>query len=255
MKKTLLLSMIFACSTNIAIAGIPVLDEASSAFLPLTLLEELNTQLNTLQTYEQMIIDYENQVRQLENIAKNTRFDKFQISSIRDLRAKLTTLKTDYKRYVDTYNQTANRINELERQGCDFMEWQSCGSNHQEELEKYIAIAKENNEQLKNNFDISKEGSIAYNIELDRQKIENLSSNASSRSEEGSNQILADSRELTQLTNEQLVALRGQLNNIHGEQLKNNEQKAEDKAKHQRYVKQQLSDSGKWKNKVYKDSL
>lgn len=82
-----------------------------------------------------------------------------------------------------------------------------------------------------------------------------MSSNASSRSEEGSNQILADSRELTQLTNEQLVALRGQLNNIHGEQLKNNEQKAEDKAKHQRYVKQQLSDSGKWKNKVYKDSL
>lgn len=39
MKKSLLLSMIFACSTNMAIAGIPVLDEASSAFLPLSLLE------------------------------------------------------------------------------------------------------------------------------------------------------------------------------------------------------------------------
>lgn len=202
-----------------------------------------------------MIIDYENQVRQLENIARNTKFDNFQISSIRDLRSKLTILKTDYKRYVDTYNRTANRINELEREGCDFMEWESCGSNHQLEIEEALAIAKENNERLKDNFDIDKEGSIAYSIEQDRQKIEKLKNNRTGRSEEGSNQILSDTRELSQLTNEQLVALRGMLNNIHGEQLKKNEKTAEDEAKHKKYIKQQLSDSGKWKNKIYRDSL
>src|SRR5574344_369519 len=116
--KKILTVTCFTLFSSSAIAGIPVLDEASATMLPLSYVEELNTQLNTINQYEQQLIDYENQYRQLENMIMNSNFDQYKITQLSDLRNHINAMRlrtnTSVAYVVDRINKLEKAYSELE---------------------------------------------------------------------------------------------------------------------------------------------
>ena len=113
MKNKLLIVLLSSLLSSQVSAGVPVIEETSVIFQPLQYMEMLQTQLNTINQYEQMILDYENQIRQLENLVLNTNFENIRITNLQDLQNTLNRLRSTYTGAIEQYNSVANRSNKL----------------------------------------------------------------------------------------------------------------------------------------------
>ena len=238
----------------ISTAGVPVIEETSVVFTPLQYMEQLQTQLNTINQYEQMIIDYENQIRQLENLVVNTRFDNIKISNLQDLQNTLNIIRSRYEGAIQQYNSVATRSNKLMEDGCDFLnKYELCTKEQQEILESLESEIKESNKKLIDDNDKNKEGSAANLIARDADKLNKFEQQV--RKENGTNQVLNDSKELNKLTNEQLIELRRQTVEMKHIQMQMKSYWDTKELKRQKMIKAKYTDGkGKWKtNKIYKD--
>lgn len=238
----------------VSTAGVPVIEETSVVFTPLQYMEQLQTQLNTINQYEQMIIDYENQIRQLENLVVNTRFDNIKISNLQDLQNTLNIIRSRYEGAIQQYNSVATRSNKLMEDGCDFLnKYELCTKEQQEILESLESEIKQNNKKLVDDNDPSIKDSAANLIERDAKKLEVFEQQV--RKENGTNQVLNDSKELNKLTNEQLVELRRQTVEMKHIQMQMKSYWDTKELKRQKMIKTKYTDGkGKWKtNKIYKD--
>lgn len=238
----------------ISTAGVPVIEETSVVFTPLQYMEQLQTQLNTINQYEQMIIDYENQIRQLENLVVNTRFDNIKISNLQDLQNTLNIIRSRYEGAIQQYNSVATRSNKLMEDGCDFLnKYELCTKEQQEILESLESEIKQNNKKLVDDNDPAIEGSAANYINRDTQKLRDFEQKV--RTENGTNQVLNDSKELNKLTNEQLIELRKQTVEMKHIQMQMKSYWDTKELKRQKMIKTKYTDGkGKWKtNKIYKD--
>lgn len=253
-KKLALTLSFFVTFPAVSTAGVPVIEETSVVFTPLQYMEQLQTQLNTINQYEQMIIDYENQIRQLENIVVNTRFDNIKISNLQDLQNTLNIIRSRYEGAIQQYNSVATRSNKLMEDGCDFLnKYELCTKEQQEILESLESEIKQNNKKLVDDNDPSIKDSAANLIERDAKKLEDFEQQV--RKENGTNQVLNDSKELNKLTNEQLVELRRQTVEMKHIQMQMKSYWDTKELKRQKMIKTKYTDGkGKWKtNKIYKD--
>ena len=253
-KKLALTLSFFVTFPAISTAGVPVIEETSVVFTPLQYMEQLQTQLNTINQYEQMIIDYENQIRQLENLVVNTRFDNIKISNLQDLQNTLNIIRSRYEGAIQQYNSVATRSNKLMEDGCDFLnKYELCTKEQQEILESLESEIKESNKKLIDDNDKNKEGSAANLIARDADKLNKFEQQV--RKENGTNQVLNDSKELNKLTNEQLIELRRQTVEMKHIQMQMKSYWDTKELKRQKMIKAKYTDGkGKWKtNKIYKD--
>ena len=253
-KKLALTLSFFVTFPAVSTAGVPVIEETSVVFTPLQYMEQLQTQLNTINQYEQMIIDYENQIRQLENLVVNTRFDNIKISNLQDLQNTLNIIRSRYEGAIQQYNSVATRSNKLMEDGCDFLnKYELCTKEQQEILESLESEIKESNKKLIDDNDKNKEGSAANLIARDADKLNKFEQQV--RKENGTNQVLNDSKELNKLTNEQLVELRRQTVEMKHIQMQMKSYWDTKELKRQKMIKAKYTDGkGKWKtNKIYKD--
>lgn len=253
-KKLALTLSFFVTFPAISTAGVPVIEETSVVFTPLQYMEQLQTQLNTINQYEQMIIDYENQIRQLENLVVNTRFDNIKITNLQDLQNTLNIIRNRYEGAIRQYNSIATRSNKLIEDGCDFLnKYELCTKEQQEILESLEGEIKESNQKLIDDNDKNKEGSAANLIERDADKLNKFEQQV--RKENGTNQVLNDSKELNKLTNEQLIELRRQTVEMKHIQMQMKSYWDTKELKRQKMIKAKYTDGkGKWKtNKIYKD--
>lgn len=253
-KKLALTLSFFVTFPAVSTAGVPVIEETSVVFTPLQYMEQLQTQLNTINQYEQMIIDYENQIRQLENLVVNTRFDNIKISNLQDLQNTLNIIRSRYEGAIQQYNSVATRSNKLMEDGCDFLnKYELCTKEQQEILESLESEIKESNKKLIDDNDKNKEGSAANLIERDADKLNKFEQQV--RKENGTNQVLNDSKELNKLTNEQLIELRRQTVEMKHIQMQMKSYWDTKELKRQKMIKAKYTDGkGKWKtNKIYKD--
>ena len=144
-KKLALSLSLLAIIPAVSTAGVPVIEATSTIFMPLSYIEQLQTQLNTINQYEQMILDYENQIKQLQNIVVNTRFDNIKITNLQDLQNALNLAKSRYLAAIQQYNSIATKTNKLTDDGCDFL-------NKVEAMEKNASLTRsgmESMEQIK----------------------------------------------------------------------------------------------------------
>lgn len=253
-KKLALTLSFFVTFPAVSTAGVPVIEETSVVFTPLQYMEQLQTQLNTINQYEQMIIDYENQIRQLENLVVNTRFDNIKISNLQDLQNTLNIIRSRYEGAIQQYNSVATRSNKLMEDGCDFLnKYELCTKEQQEILESLESEIKESNKKLIDDNDKNKEGSAANLIARDADKLNKFEQQV--RKENGTNQVLNDSKELNKLTNEQLIELRRQTVEMKHIQMQMKSYWDTKELKRQKMIKAKYTDGkGKWKtNKIYKD--
>lgn len=242
----------------ISTAGVPVIEETSVVFTPLQYMEQLQTQLNTINQYEQMIIDYENQIRQLENLVVNTRFDNIKISNLQDLQNTLNIIRSRYEGAIQQYNSVATRSNKLMEDGCDFLnKYELCSKEQQEVLESLGNEIKKNNKKLIEDNDPSVQGSTASLINKDLSDLGKFDEKISGKAanEYGTNQFLSDERELSKLTNKQLLDLRQQTLEMKNVQREMKAYWDIKELKRQQMIKAKYIDGkGKWKtNKIYKD--
>ena len=253
-KKLALTLSFFVTFPAVSTAGVPVIEETSVVFTPLQYMEQLQTQLNTINQYVQMIIDYENQIRQLENLVVNTRFDNIKISNLQDLQNTLNIIRSRYEGAIQQYNSVATRSNKLMEDGCDFLnKYELCTKEQQEILESLESEIKESNKKLIDDNDKNKEGSAANLIARDADKLNKFEQQV--RKENGTNQVLNDSKELNKLTNEQLIELRRQTVEMKHIQMQMKSYWDTKELKRQKMIKAKYTDGkGKWKtNKIYKD--
>ena len=242
----------------VSTAGVPVIEETSVVFTPLQYMEQLQTQLNTINQYEQMIIDYENQIRQLENLVVNTRFDNIKISNLQDLQNTLNIIRSRYEGAIQQYNSVATRSNKLMEDGCDFLnKYELCSKEQQEVLESLGNEIEKNNKKLIEDNDPSVQGSTASLINKDLSDLEKFDEKISGKAanEYGTNQFLSDERELSKLTNKQLLDLRQQTLEMKNVQREMKAYWYIKELKRQQMIKAKYIDGkGKWKtNKIYKD--
>ena len=242
----------------VSTAGVPVIEETSVVFTPLQYMEQLQTQLNTINQYEQMIIDYENQIRQLENLVVNTRFDNIKISNLQDLQNTLNIIRSRYEGAIQQYNSVATRSNKLMEDGCDFLnKYELCSKEQQEVLESLGNEIEKNNKKLIEDNDPSVQGSTASLINKDLSDLEKFDEKISGKAanEYGTNQFLSDERELSKLTNKQLLDLRQQTLEMKNVQREMKAYWDIKELKRQQMIKAKYIDGkGKWKtNKIYKD--
>ena len=242
----------------ISTAGVPVIEETSVVFTPLQYMEQLQTQLNTINQYEQMIIDYENQIRQLENLVVNTRFDNIKISNLQDLQNTLNIIRSRYEGAIQQYNSVATRSNKLMEDGCDFLnKYELCSKEQQEVLESLGNEITKNNKKLIEDNDPSVQGSTASLINKDLSDLGKFDEKISGKAanEYGTNQFLSDERELSKLTNKQLLDLRQQTLEMKNVQREMKAYWDIKELKRQQMIKAKYIDGkGKWKtNKIYKD--
>jgi P-type conjugative transfer protein TrbJ len=257
-KKLALTLSFFVTFPAVSTAGVPVIEETSVVFTPLQYMEQLQTQLNTINQYEQMIIDYENQIRQLENLVVNTRFDNIKISNLQDLQNTLNIIRSRYEGAIQQYNSVATRSNKLMEDGCDFLnKYELCSKEQQEVLESLGNEIEKNNKKLIEDNDPSVQGSTASLINKDLSDLEKFDEKISGKAanEYGTNQFLSDERELSKLTNKQLLDLRQQTLEMKNVQREMKAYWDIKELKRQQMIKAKYIDGkGKWKtNKIYKD--
>lgn len=234
-------------------AGILVLEETSTVYMPLQYMEQLQTQLNTINQYEQMILDYENQIQQLENLVLNTKFDAIKITNIQDLQNTLSRLQSTYKGAIDQYNSVATRTNKLIDEGCDLLNTpELCSQEQQEILNSLQQEITERNNKNKEDNDPDNPYSIASQIAKDQKALGEFSGKL--RSDVGTNQILADNRELGKLTVKSLIDLREQALAMKSTQNELLNYFNKEELEKQKLLKTYSEDMNKWKtNKVYQD--
>ena len=251
-KKCLMLFCL-ASICEISHAGVPVIEETSIVFMPLQYMEMLQTQLNTINQYEQMILDYENQIKQLENIALNTRFDNIKITSIQDLQNTLNRLKSTYTGAIDQYNSVASRTNKLIDDGCDFLhKYELCAQDQKEILESLEKEIIERNKKNQEDNDPNNPNSLASQITKDQQRLNDFDKQLSN--DVGTNQILNDNRELSKLTVKSLIDLRHQVLEIKSTQSELLNYYNQKELTRQKKIDGYRKNIKKWKtNKVYQD--
>lgn len=259
MKNKLLIVLLSSLLSSQVSAGVPVIEETSVIFQPLQYMEMLQTQLNTINQYEQMILDYENQIRQLENLIKNTRFDNIQITSLQDLQNTLNQLRSRYSGAIEQYNSFANRTNKIMDDGCDFLNrYELCSKEQKEQLQALDTEIDKSNEKNAKDNNPNIKGTTAYRIEKDQDKLNNFMNKISLKQDSGANQILSDTRELNRKQIDQILELRRQSLEIKSNQVAYfNYQKKKDIKAQQVIEKRFKSEKATaWKtNKIYKDKF
>lgn len=212
MKNKLLIVLLSSLLSSQVSAGIPVIEETSVIFQPLQYMEMFHTQLNTINQYEQMILDYENQIRQLENIDVNTRFDNIKITSLQDLQNTLNIVRSRYAGAIQQYNSVATKTNKLLEDGCDFLnKYELCSKEQQETLQELSKELKEEHDKLMEDNDPRNEGSSANLISNDGEALKKLYEKMDKNPETtGTNQFLSNSQQLQHFTAEQMVQIRNQ---------------------------------------------
>ena len=257
-KKLALSLTLLAVIPTVSTAGVPVIEATSAVFMPLQYIEQLQTQLNTINQYEQMIIDYENQIRQLENIVVNTRFDNIKITSIQDLQNTLNIVKSRYAGAIQQYNAVATKTNKLMDDGCDFLnKYELCSKEQQETLQELSENLKEEHDKLMEDNDPTNEGSSANLISNDGEALKRLYEQMDKNPETtGTNQFLSNSQQLQHFTAEQMVQIRNQNQEIKTAQKDYFIYQKQKDVADQKVIQKKFrsAESRAWRtNKIYKD--
>lgn len=257
-KKLALTLSFFVTFPAVSTAGVPVIEETSVVFTPLQYMEQLQTQLNTINQYEQMIIDYENQIRQLENIVVNTRFDNIKITSIQDLQNTLNIIKSRYAGAIQQYNSVATKTNKLMDDGCDFLnKYELCSKEQQETLQELSEALEDEHKQLMKDNDPDNKGSSANLINADKDKLKNMYDAMGKNPETtGTNQLLSNTQQLQHFTAQQLLNIQDQNQEIKTAQKDYFIYQKQKDVADQKVIQKKFrsAESRAWRtNKIYKD--
>lgn len=259
MKNKLLIVLLSSLLSSQVSAGVPVIEATSVIFQPLQYMEQLQTQLNTINQYEQMILDYENQIKQLQNIVVNTRFDNIKITNLQDLQNALNLAKGRYLAAIQQYNSIATKTNKLTDDGCDFLnKFELCSKEQQETLQELSKELKEEHEKLIEDNDPNKEGTTANVITEQKRKLDNMYGQMANLNPEttGTNQFLSNSQELQHFSAEQLLKIQDQAQDIKTAQKDYFLYQRQKDVKDQEIIQKKFRspESRAWRtNKVYKD--
>lgn len=259
MKNKLLIVLLSSLLSSQVSAGVPVIEATSVIFQPLQYMEQLQTQLNTINQYEQMILDYENQIKQLQNIVVNTRFDNIKITNLQDLQNALNLAKGRYLAAIQQYNSIATKTNKLTDDGCDFLNnFELCSKEQQETLQELSKELKEEHEKLIEDNDPNKEGTTANVITEQKRKLDNMYGQMANLNPEttGTNQFLSNSQELQHFSAEQLLKIQDQAQDIKTAQKDYFLYQRQKDVKDQEVIQKKFRspESRAWRtNKVYKD--
>lgn len=259
MKNKLLIVLLSSLLSSQVSAGVPVIEATSVIFQPLQYMEQLQTQLNTINQYEQMILDYENQIKQLQNIVVNTRFDNIKITNLQDLQNALNFAKSRYLAAIQQYNSIATKTNKLMDDGCDFLnKVELCSKEQQETLQELSKELKEEHEKLIEDNDPNKEGTTANVITEQKRKLDNMYGQMANLNPEttGTNQFLSNSQELQHFSAEQLLKIQDQAQDIKTAQKDYFLYQRQKDVKDQEVIQKKFRspESRAWRtNKVYKD--
>ena len=257
-KKLALSLSLLAVIPTVSTAGVPVLEATSAVFMPLQYIEQLQTQLNTINQYEQMILDYENQIRQLENIVVNTRFDNIKISNLQDLQNTLNIIRSRYAGAIQQYNSIATKTNKLMDDGCDFLnKYELCSKEQQETLQSLSKELKEEHDDLLKDNDPNEKGTSANLIQADKDRLKNMYAQMDKNPEKtGTNQLLSNSQQLQHFTAQQLLNIQDQNQEIKTAQKDYFIYQKQKDIKDQEVIQKKFrsDESRAWRtNKVYKD--
>ena len=258
-KKLALSLSLLAIIPAVSTAGVPVIEATSTIFMSLSYIEQLQTQLNTINQYEQMILDYENQIKQLQNIVVNTRFDNIKITNLQDLQNALNLAKSRYLAAIQQYNSIATKTNKLTDDGCDFLnKFELCSKEQQETLQELSKELKEEHEKLIEDNDPNKEGTTANVITEQKRKLDNMYGQMANLNPEttGTNQFLSNSQELQHFSAEQLLKIQDQAQDIKTAQKDYFLYQRQKDVKDQEIIQKKFrsAESRAWRtNKVYKD--
>lgn len=257
-KKLALSLSLLAIIPAVSTAGVPVIEATSTIFMPLSYIEQLQTQLNTINQYEQMILDYENQIKQLQNIVLNTRFDNIKISNLQDLQNALNLAKSRYLAAIQQYNSIATKTNKLTDDGCDFLnKFELCSKEQQETLQELSKELKEEHEKLMEDNNPNIEGSSANLIEARKNDLKEMYKKMDKDPKStGTNQFLSNSQELQHFSAEQLLKIQDQAQEIKTAQKDYFLYQRQKDVKDQEIIQKKFrsAESRAWRtNKVYKD--
>lgn len=258
-KKLALSLSLLAIIPAVSTAGVPVIEATSTIFMPLSYIEQLQTQLNTINQYEQMILDYENQIKQLQNIVLNTRFDNIKISNLQDLQNALNLAKSRYLAAIQQYNSIATKTNKLTDDGCDFLnKFELCSKEQQETLQELSKELKEEHEKLMEDNNPNIEGTTANTISVQNENLIDMYGQMANLNPEttGTNQFLSNSQELQHFSAEQLLKIQAQAQEIKTAQKDYFLYQRQKDVKDQEIIQKKFrsAESRAWRtNKVYKD--
>ena len=257
-KKLALSLSLLAVIPTVSTAGVPVIEATSAVFMPLQYIEQLQTQLNTINQYEQMIIDYENQIRQLENIVLNTRFDNIKITNLQDLQNTLNIVRSRYAGAIQQYNSVATKTNKLMDDGCDFLnKYELCSKEQQETLQSLSEELKDEHEKLMDDNNPKNEGSSANLIEARKNDLKEMYKKMDKDPEStGTNQMLSNSQELQHFTAQQLLNIQDQNQEIKTAQKDYFIYQKQKDVADQKVIQKKFrsAESRAWRtNKIYKD--
>lgn len=258
-KKLALSLSLLAIIPAVSTAGVPVIEATSTIFMPLSYIEQLQTQLNTINQYEQMILDYENQIKQLQNIVVNTRFDNIKITNLQDLQNALNLAKSRYLAAIQQYNSIATKTNKLTDDGCDFLnKFELCSKEQQETLQELSKELKEEHEKLMEDNNPNIEGTTANVITDQKRKLDKMYEKMANLNPEktGTNQFLSNSQELQHFSAEQLLNIQNQAQAIKTDQKEYFLYQRQKDLKDQEIIQKKFrsAESRAWRtNKVYKD--
>lgn len=259
MKNKLLIVLLSSLLSSQVSAGVPVIEATSVIFQPLQYMEQLQTQLNTINQYEQMILDYENQIKQLQNIVVNTRFDNIKITNLQDLQNALNLAKSRYLAAIQQYNSIATKTNKLTDDGCDFLnKVELCSKEQQETLQELSKELKEQHEKLMEDNNPNIEGTTANTISVQKRKLDYMYGQMANLNPEttGTNQFLSNSQELQHFSAEQLLKIQDQNQEIKTAQKDYFLYQRQKDVKDQEIIQKKFrsAESRAWRtNKVYKD--
>lgn len=258
MKNKLLIVLLSSLLSSQVSAGIPVIEETSVIFQPLQYMEMFHTQLNTINQYEQMILDYENQIRQLENIDVNTRFDNIKISSLQDLQNTLNIVRSRYAGAIQQYNSIATKTNKLLEDGCDFLnKYELCSKEQQETLQELSEALKDEHEKLMKDNDADEPGTSANLIKVYKKNLERMYEKMDTNPETtGTNQLLSNSQQLQHFTAQQLLNIQDQNQEIKTAQKDYFIYQKQKDVADQKVIQKKFrsAESRAWRtNKIYKD--
>lgn len=257
-KKLALSLSLLAVIPTVSTAGVPVIEATSAVFMPLQYIEQLQTQLNTINQYEQMILDYENQIRQLENIVVNTRFDNIKITNLQDLQNTLNIVRSRYAGAIQQYNSVATKTNKLMDDGCDFLnKYELCSKEQQETLQALSEELKDEHEKLMDDNNPKNEGSSANLIEARKNDLKEMYKKMDKDPEStGTNQMLSNSQELQHFTAQQLLNIQDQNQEIKTAQKDYFIYQKQKDVADQKVIQKKFrsAESRAWRtNKIYKD--
>lgn len=258
MKNKLLIVLLSSLLSSQVSAGIPVIEETSVIFQPLQYMEMFHTQLNTINQYEQMILDYENQIRQLENIDVNTRFDNIKITSLQDLQNTLNIVRSRYAGAIQQYNSIATKTNKLMDDGCDFLnKYELCSKEQQETLQELSKELKDEHEKLMKDNDADEPGTSANLIKVDKKNLERMYEKMDTNPETtGTNQLLSNTQQLQHFTAQQLLNIQDQNQEIKTAQKDYFLYQRQKDVADQKVIQKKFrsAESRAWRtNKIYKD--